>query len=60
MTNFNLEGSIVLEKIASIGKLDEFMNAIDSDDFDRIVLLMRKAQLDKETINAVLKEMQDS
>ncbi len=51
------EGTIVLEKLAEIGALDEFYQAIDSDDFRRAANLMRRAKLDSETITIVLEKM---
>ena len=62
-TGYNLpmlEGSTVLEKLAEIEKLDEFFDAIDSDDFDRARALMKKAGIDGESIQEVLKQMRDS
>jgi iron uptake system EfeUOB component EfeO/EfeM len=51
------EGSLVLEKLASIGKVDEFLEAVDSDDFGKAKSLMKQAQVDAETIEWVLGEM---
>lgn len=53
----DFEGTLVLEKIAEIDKLDEFFSAIDSDDFAKAQSIMRKAQIDSETISLVLKKM---
>lgn len=53
------EGTLVLEKLAEIGKLDDFFEAIDSDDFGRAKSLMKKANLDSETIAIVLRKMND-
>lgn len=35
MDEKDFEGTLVLEKLAEIGKLDSFFEAIDSDDFDK-------------------------
>lgn len=51
------EGTLVLEKLAEIGKVDDFFEAIDSDDFEKAKSLMRKAHIDSETISIVLKKM---
>lgn len=59
MSEFDLEGSIVLEKLAEIDKVDAFLEAIDSDNFDKAKALMKRAGLDSETIAAVLKEMRE-
>jgi DsbC/DsbD-like thiol-disulfide interchange protein len=48
---------LVLEKLAEIGKADAFLEAVDSDDFGKAESLMRRAQIDAETIATVLKKM---
>ena len=60
MDESDFEGTIVLEKLAAIGKVDDFFEAIDSDDFDRAKMLMRRAQIDSETIAVVLQKMHDA
>jgi hypothetical protein len=60
MDETDFEGTLVLEKLAEIGKLDEFFEAIDSDDFATAQRLMKRAQVDLETISIVLKKMADS
>lgn len=57
MDESDFEGTLVLEKLAEIGKVDAFFEAIDSDDFDRAKTLMKKAKVDSETIILVLKKM---
>lgn len=57
MDENDFEGTLVLEKLAEIGKLDAFFEAIDSDDFDRAKSLMKRAQVDSETISEVLRKM---
>lgn len=52
-----LEGSIVLEKLASIDKVDEFFEAIDADDFVKAKNLMVRAGIDSDSIKEVLREM---
>ena len=54
------EGSLVLEMLAEHGLVDDFFEAIDSDDFTKAVFLMRTAQVDDETIRITLKKMRDS
>lgn len=56
----NFEGTLVLEKLAEIGKVDEFYEAVDSDDFARATLLMKKAKIDNQTIATVLQKMRDA
>lgn len=60
MEESDFEGTLVLEKLAEIGKVDAFFEAIDSDDFDRAKSLMKKAKVDSETIAMVLKKMSDA
>jgi len=56
----DFEGTLVLEKLAEIDKLDEFFEAIDSDDFEKARQLLRKAGVDSETIQIVLKKMAEA
>ena len=60
MDESDFEGTLVLEKLTEINKLDAFFEAIDSDDFDKAKSLMRKANIDAETIAMVLKKMNDA
>lgn len=60
MEESDFEGTLVLEKLAEIGKIDAFFEALDSDDFDRVKSLMKKANVDSETIAMVLKKMNDA
>ena len=60
MIEKDFEGTLVLEKIAEINKLDEFMEAIDSDDFGHARLLMKRANVTPEDISIVLKKMHEA
>lgn len=60
MDETDFEGTVVLERLAEIGRIDEFYEAIDADDFDRAKSLMKKAGLDAETIAIVLQKLLDS
>lgn len=60
MDESDFEGTLVLEKLAEIGKVDDFFEAIDSDDFSKAKSLMKRAQIDSETIAVVLKKMATS
>lgn len=60
MDDSDFEGTLVLEKLAEIGKVDDFFEAIDSDDFSKIKLLMKEARIDEETVSIVLRKIQDS
>ena len=60
MDESDFEGTLVLEKLAEVNKVDEFFEAIDSDDFAEAQRLMRKAGIDQETIQIVLEKMNDA
>lgn len=60
MEESDFEGTLVLEKLAEIGKLDAFFEAIDSDDFEKAKALMKRANVDSETIAIVLKKMHEA
>jgi len=53
----DFEGSLVLEKMARVDKMEEFMDAVDDNDLTRAKALMREAAIDAETIKIVLKKM---
>lgn len=60
MEERDFEGTLVLERLAEINKVEEFFEAIDADDFSRAKMLMKRAQVDAETIAIVLKKMQQA
>ena len=60
MDENDFEGTLVLEKLVEIGKLEDFFAAIDSDDFGKAKSLMKRAGLDAETISIVMKKMDDA
>jgi hypothetical protein len=60
MDENDFEGTLVLERLAEIGRLEEFVAAIDSDDVQRATSLMKRAKLDPPTIAMVVRKMQDS
>lgn len=57
MDETDFEGTLVLEKLAQINKVDEFFDAVDSDNFNLAKSLMKKAKIDLETISLVLQQM---
>lgn len=59
MDENDFEGSLVLERLAEIGKVTEFFDAVDADDFSTAKSLMRSAGLNAETIKQVLKMMKE-
>lgn len=60
MDESDFEGTLVLEKLAEIGKVEDFFDAIDADDFAHAKSLMKKAQIDAGTIAIVLKKMSEA
>lgn len=60
MEERDFEGTLVLERLAEINKVEEFFEAIDADDFSRAKMLMKRAHVDAETIAVVLKKMQQA
>lgn len=60
MDERDFEGTVVLERLAEVGKLDEFFEAIDSDNFGKARSLMRLAKIDAETVAIVMKKMSDA
>lgn len=57
--NADFEGTLVLEKLAAIDKLDEFWEAVDADDVARASRLMRAARVDATTMAIVLRKIED-
>lgn len=57
MDETDFEGTLVLEELARIDLLDEFFEAIDSDDTQRARALMKRADVDEDTIAIVLAKM---
>lgn len=57
MDEQDFEGTLVLEKLALIHKVDEFFEAIDADNLQKAASLMRRANIDAKTIAIVLKKM---
>ena len=55
----DLEGSEVLEKLAEIGKVEAFYQAVDADDFGKITSLLKKAGVDSKTISQVIEQIQN-
>jgi hypothetical protein len=57
MDESDFEGTLVLEQLAAIGRLEAFFDAIDADDVDRATALMRRADVDAATIAVVVNKM---
>jgi len=60
MDETDFEGTLVLEQLAAIGKLDEFIAAVDADDVLRARALMKRAKLDPATIAKVIQKIEES
>jgi hypothetical protein len=60
MDEADFEGTLVLEQLATIGKVEAFFDAIDEDDVGRAVALMKRAKVDAPTIAMVVKKMEAS
>lgn len=60
MEERDFEGTLVLEQLAAIGRVEDFFDAIDSDDLQRATALMKKANIDASTVAIVIKKMKDS
>jgi hypothetical protein len=58
MDEKDFEGTLVLEQLAEIGKVDDFFEAIDADDVPRAVSLLRAARVDAATIAIVVKKIE--
>jgi hypothetical protein len=59
MDESDFEGTLVLEQLARIDKLEEFFGAVDADDFGHAKRLLLDAGVNNETIAIVLKKMAD-
>ena len=53
----DFEGSLVLEQLAAIGKVEDFFDAVDSDDVERATSLMKRANVERKVIAAVIRKM---
>lgn len=60
MDESDFEGTLVLEQLAAIGRVEEFFDAIDSDDIDRATSLMKRAKVDAPTIAMVVRKMAEA
>lgn len=58
MDESDFEGTLVLEQLAAIGKVEDFFDAIDDDDIPRATKLMKRADIDAPTIAMVVKKME--
>lgn len=59
MSDVEFEGTLVLERLAEIGKVDDFLEAIDADDVERATALMKRAGLDAATVATVVRKLEE-
>ena len=52
-------GPKILEKLAELGVIDDFFEAVDSDDTRSIIKLLRSVGTEDEIISEVLKKIED-
>ena len=57
MDEDDFEGTLVLEQLAAVGKVDEFFEAIDADDVEAATRLMKLAKVDAATIAVVIRKI---
>ena len=60
MDESDFEGTLVLEQLAEIGKVEDFFDAVDSDDTQRATALMKQAGVDASTMATVIRKMEES
>jgi hypothetical protein len=60
MDEKDFDGTLVLEQLAAIGRVEDFFDAIDSDDVELATSLMKKAKIDASTIAMVVRKMEDA
>lgn len=60
MDDADFEGTLVLEQLATMGAVESFFDAIDSDDIEQATLLMKRAKIEAFTIAIVIKKMEES
>lgn len=54
---FELEGTLILEKLAELGKVSDFFEAVDSDDLEKAESLMKDAGVEPRLIREFLDRM---
>ena len=59
MDETDFEGTLVLEQLAAIDKVEDFFDAIDADDVGRATRLMKQANIDASTIAVVVRKIEE-
>lgn len=54
------QGSLVLEKLAEVGLIDEFYSAIDSDNFSKIEEILTSIGVAEGEISSIISQVTDS
>lgn len=60
MNELDFEGTLVLEKLATLDLVDDFFEAIDSDNIHEVESLLRQADIDEETIEEILRQIEEA
>ena len=60
MDEADFEGTLVLEELAAIGKVEEFFDAVDADDVVRATALLRAAGVDASTVAIVIRKLENA
>lgn len=60
MDENDFEGTLILEQLATLDLVDDFFDAIDSDNMNKVVSLLRQANIDDETIEDVLAQIEEA
>ena len=60
MDEADFEGTLVLEQLAAIDEVENFFDAVDSDDVRRATALMKRANIDAATIATVIYEKMEA
>jgi iron uptake system EfeUOB component EfeO/EfeM len=60
MDESDFDGTLVLEQLAEVGRVEDFFDAIDSDDIERASALMKEARVDPSTIALVVRKIEDA
>ncbi len=58
MDESDFEGTLVLERLAELGRVEEFFDAVDADDVERAVFLMKQAKPAAATIAVVVRKLE--
>ena len=60
MDTDDFEGTLVLEQLAAIDRVDDFLEAVDADDVSRAVALMKRAAIAPSVIATVVRKMEEA